>query len=159
MERIKKEILREWHLNGCSRGNCMLMMDLSLPDPFCRKETPCLKKKKKKETKKGNLLSHIVLLWPLSGDNKFYLQSTKVLLFRLGINLGLSEIVANFLLSLKEQSSSWCLDLRKRAWFPFLNSSSLLKYLHRQRKWMLILGNKAGMPTGSFQPVLCTTGW
>lgn len=43
----------------------------------------------------------------------------------LGINLDLSEVVAYFLLSVKKQSSSWCLDLSKRAQFPLLNYSSM----------------------------------
>lgn len=76
-----------------------------------------------------------------------------------GINLSLSEVVANFLLSLKKQSSPWYLDLRKKHHFLCLTILQCFKYFYRQRKQMLILGTKARMPTGSFQPVLCATGW
>lgn len=76
-----------------------------------------------------------------------------------GINLSLSEVVANFLLSLKKQSSPWYLDLRKKHNFLCLTILQCFKYFYRQRKQMLILSTKARMPTGSFQPVLCATGW
>lgn len=49
MERIKREILGEWHFNSCSCGNHTLMIDLRLL--FCRKATSCLKKKRNQEGK------------------------------------------------------------------------------------------------------------